>query len=214
MFLNPISSLPGFRAAWIPRIPGVDVNGERAFALRNLASHHDRCIASKFPNASTRHHAGQIHGSSIAVIPEKSSSSLIDHPGVDGLLTATPGQLLAIYVADCAAIFLADPISNAAGLLHSGKKGTELGILTSAVSLMSRHFGTNPSNLVCVVSPCIRPPDYEIDFAAEIRTQAIALGIGSFHDSCENTATDLRRHYSYRIEKGRTGRMLALLCLS
>ena len=44
-----------------------------------------------------------------------------------------------------------------------------------------------------------------------IRNQATVLGIGHFHDSCENTAADLTRHYSYRMEKGQTGRMLALL---
>jgi copper oxidase (laccase) domain-containing protein len=64
-----------------------------------------------------------------------------------------------------------------------------------------------------VVSPCIRPPDYDIDFAAIIRQQANELGIANFHDSCQNTATDLEMHYSYRIEKGQTGRMLALLAL-
>ncbi len=78
---------------------------------------------------------------------------------------------------------------------------------------MSENYGTNPADLVCVVSPCIRPPDYDTDFAATIRAQAAGLGITSFHDSCENTASDPTVHYSYRREKGRTGRMLALLSI-
>jgi copper oxidase (laccase) domain-containing protein len=79
---------------------------------------------------------------------------------------------------------------------------------------MSASFGTDPADLLCVVSPCIRPPDYEIDIPSMIRDQASAAGIGAFYDSCENTASDLSRHYSYRIEKGRTGRMLALLSVA
>ena len=94
---------------------------------------------------------------------------------------------------------------------HSGKKGTELNILGQAITLMGENYGTQPSDLVVVLGPCIRPPHYEIDFAAEIARQAAAAGVGEFHDEGENTACDLTRHYSYRIEKGCTGRMLALI---
>ena len=76
---------------------------------------------------------------------------------------------------------------------------------------MSECYDTNPEDLVCVISPCIRPPDYDIDFASTIRSQAAALGIRNVNDTCENTATDPAVHYSYRQEKGQTGRMLALL---
>ncbi len=128
-------------------------------------------------------------------------------------MTDIPNQLLAIYVADCAAIYLADPIAGVIALLHSGKKGSELNILGEAVAKMSRNYGTNPADLICVLSPCIRPPDYDVDFASTIALQAAELGIQNHHDSGVNTASDLALHYSYRTEKGRTGRMLALLTL-
>lgn len=212
-FIDPVNQQPGFQAAWIPRLAGVDVLGDREFALRNLAPHHDRWIAEKFPEIATRHHAEQVHGNRIAVITENSDPAILQHAGVDGLISNLPGQLLAIYVADCAAIYLADPVTRSIGLLHSGKKGTEGNILREAVLEMQKRYGTRPGDLVCVVSPCIRPPDYDVDFAATIREQAAELGIANFHDSCQNTATDLEAHYSYRIEKGQTGRMLALLAL-
>lgn len=212
-FIEPILELPGFHASWIPRQASVDVLGDREFALRNLAPHHDRWIAERFPEISTRHHAEQIHGNQIAAITETSDQPIFQHPGVDGLITNLPGQLLAIYVADCAAIYLADPVTRSIGLLHSGKKGTDGNILREAVMQMEKRYGTRPSDLVCVVSPCIRPPNYDVDFAATIRQQASELGIVNFHDSCQNTAVNLAVHYSYRIEKGQTGRMLALLAL-
>lgn len=211
MFLHPISGLPGFHPHWIPRLDGVDVLGDRDFALRNLAPRHDEIIAVAYPGAKTRHHAEQVHGNRVAVITSPIDEKSVTHPSVDGLVTNLPGQLLAIYVADCAAIYLADPVTRAIALLHSGRKGTEGNILGNAVSMMESEYRTDPANLVCVVSPCIRPPDYEVDIASMIREQAAALGICNFHDSCENTAADLSRHYSYRIEKGQTGRMLALL---
>ncbi len=208
-----MANLSGIQASWIPRLPNVDVRGDREFALRNLAPHHDRMIAKEFPEIKSRHHAEQIHGNGVAVISAPSAENHVTHLGVDGLATNLPGQVIAIYVADCAAIYLADPATRSIALLHSGKNGTELNILAEGVGQMITNYGTNPADLTCIVSPCIRPPDYEVDFAASIRTQAANLGIRNFHDSGENTASDLAVHYSYRQEKGQTGRMLALLSL-
>ena len=150
----------------------------------------------------------------MAVISTPADGKAVTYLDVDGLVTNLPGQLLAIYVADCAAIYLADPVTRSIALLHSGKKGTEGNILGNAVSTMEAEYGTDPANLVCVLSPCIRPPDYEVDIASMIASQAASLGIVNFHDSCENTAADLSRHYSYRMEKGQTGRMLALFSIN
>ncbi|WP_411825315.1 polyphenol oxidase family protein [Luteolibacter sp. AS25] len=212
-FLNPINSLPDYQAEWIPRLSDVNVLGDREFALGNLKPVHDQIIMEKFPRVRTRHYAEQIHGNSIAVVTGPSESQAVNHQSVDGLMTNLPGELLAIYAADCAAIYLVDPVKKAIALLHSGRKGTEMNILGNAVSQMCEIYGSSPSDLICILSPCIRPPDYEVNFAATIREQANDCGIEQFHDSCENTASDLHRHYSYRLEKGKTGRMLALLSI-
>src|ERR1043166_4691962 len=135
-------------------------------------------------------------------------------PNVDGLITNRPKICLGIYVADCAAVYLADTRQRAIGLVHSGKKGTELGIVPAAIEKMRAQFGSEPRNLIAQISPCIRPPDYEVDFASEIRAQCRASGVEQTFDCCLNTAADLERYYSYRIEQGKTGRLLALLALS
>jgi purine-nucleoside/S-methyl-5'-thioadenosine phosphorylase / adenosine deaminase len=67
--------------------------------------------------------------------------------------------------------------------------------------------------MILQLSPCIRPPHYEVDFASEIVSQCRALDVKGIHDSGVCTACDLNRYYSYRAEKGKTGRMLALLGL-
>ena len=71
-----------------------------------------------------------------------------------------------------------------------------------------------PADLIAQISPCIRPPHYENDFAAEIARQLEAAGIRDIHDCGTCTATDPDSYYSYRREKGFTGRMLAFLALS
>jgi copper oxidase (laccase) domain-containing protein len=78
---------------------------------------------------------------------------------------------------------------------------------------MTERFGSHPANMIVQLSPCIRPPHYQVDFAAEIRQQCRALGVQHIHDSGTCTACDLGRYYSYRAEKGKTGRMLAVIGL-
>ncbi len=131
--------------------------------------------------------------------------------GVDGLVTGVPGVVLAIYVADCGAIWLADRVTGAVGLLHSGRKGTEANIFKEALGKMELSFGTVAADVIAVLGPCIRPPHYEVDFAADIASQAKELGVGTFHDCGLDTAADLERFYSYRAERGETGRMMALI---
>ena len=98
--------------------------------------------------------------------------------------------------------------------MHSGRKGTELGVVTNAIRQMIKRFGSDPANMAVQLSPCIRPPHYEVDFAAEIDRQCRVLDVRHIHDSGTCTACDLSRYYSYRAEKGKTGRMLALLGLN
>jgi len=121
--------------------------------------------------------------------------------------------MLGIHVADCCAVYIVDPKTPAIGLVHSGRKGTELGVVSNAITQMSARFGSRPSDLIVQLSPCICPPHYEIDFAAKIIEQCRAQGMRKIHDSGVCTACHVDRYYTYRAEKGRTGRMLALLGL-
>lgn len=78
---------------------------------------------------------------------------------------------------------------------------------------MRETFGSDPKHIVAQLSPCIRPPDYEVDFAPEIFRQLQNAGLQRIQDCSQNTGSDLDRFYSYRMEKGQTGRMLAFLAL-
>ena len=215
-FLDPLNALPGVRAAWIGRIPDVEVAVDRDEAMRRLRPHHGAALLD-FAGASAANawRAEQVHGHGVAVVPGAAQAMAPDGlpvvPGVDGLLTRAIGLPLVIHVADCGAIWLADRVTGAIGLLHSGKKGTASGILPEALRIMSEQFGTRPADVTAVLGPCIRPPDYEIDFAVQIGRQADRAGVGNFIDCGLNTASDPRRFYSYRKELGRTGRMMALI---
>jgi copper oxidase (laccase) domain-containing protein len=133
---------------------------------------------------------------------------------VDALITNDPDVCLCIYVADCGPVWLVDPVRRAIGCIHSGRKGTELGVVKAAVNSMIESFGCEPSQMIAQLGPCIRPPHYEVDFAAAIVRQCREAGITEVHDCGHCTATQIDRYYSYRLERGMTGRMAAFLALA
>ena len=206
-FLDLLNRIPGLRADFVHRVDGVDVDGDRDEVLDRLRPHHHSRVREVFGKEDWWR-AEQVHGNAVAEVGRGEPAEI---PGVDGLVTAEPGQVLGIYVADCGPIYLADQQTGAIGLLHSGKKGTELRILQEGLKRMSELYGTRPEDVVGVLGPCIRPPHYDIDFAADIVSQAKEAGVGSFHDCGIDTAGDLEKYYTYRMEKGRTGRLLALI---
>ena len=231
-----LSAIGICRHVFIQRIPGIDVSHDKAEVLERLdAAHREIRNETGFGDsdelASTRRSrcwplfiAEQIHGNNIVVIDKVGSALRGGHgvaslpgrefPGCDGIITNQPGVALGIYVADCCAVYIVDPKTPAIGLVHSGRKGTEHGVVTNAIKQMIERFGSDPADLIVQLSPCIRPPHYEVDFAAEIVQQCRALGVKEIHDSRICTACDLDRYYSYRAEKGKTGRMLAVLGLN
>src|SRR3954470_21734493 len=185
---------------------------DKAEALARLDTVHRKIRAEHQLGASPFLSAQQIHGKEIAVVNVDIAADKC-FANCDGIIADQRGICLGIYVADCCAVYLVDPVRSAIGLVHSGKKGTELGIVPTAIKAMAAQFGSVVSDLVFQLSPCIRPPHYEIDFAAEIVRQCREVGVTSIHDGGVCTACDLDRYYSYRAEKGRTGRMLAFLVL-
>jgi len=206
-----LDAIPGIRAGFTRRVAGLDVCVEREDALERLEPYHLQARAdaglADMPFAT----AEQVHGNHVA---EVSADSHFPVPGTDALLTTVPNICLGIYVADCAAIFLAERRARGIALVHSGKKGTELGIAVNAAKALCAAAGATPSDLVAQISPCIRPPHYELDFASEIVRQLTDLGIGEVHDCGICTASNPDSYYSYRLEKGRTGRMLAIMAIS
>jgi purine-nucleoside/S-methyl-5'-thioadenosine phosphorylase / adenosine deaminase len=205
-----LSALPGIGHGFTLRVPGLEMSHDKAEALARLDGVHRQIRVEHQLGEMPFVTAQQVHGKQIGVVDGTVRTDEC-FQNCDGLITAQRGISLGIYVADCCAAYLVDPVRHAIGLVHSGKKGTELGVVPNAIQTMTAQFGARPADLVVQLSPCIRPPHYEIDFAAEIVRQCRELGVSAIHDSGTCTACDLERYYSYRSEKGRTGRMLAFL---
>lgn len=186
----------------------------------------------------------------------------------DGLLTATPGLLLAIQTADCFPVILVDVKHRAVGVFHAGWRGASKRIVEKGVGEMFRHFGTRPRDLLAAIGPGVRGCCYEVgeevraifesqfdyaeglfrqvkesdpvrekypllfltarapghgelpskiflDVAEANRRQLLAAGVprNSIDVSklCTMCNNDLL--FSYRAEKGRTGRQMAVAAI-
>jgi copper oxidase (laccase) domain-containing protein len=207
---SALAALPEVVHGFTLRVPGIDVKAGRTVALQRLDEAH-AAVRARLGLANRRLvFAEQVHGREVAMVDAQTP---VPVAGTDGLITADPAVSLGIYAADCGALFLVDPMRRVIALLHSGRKGTELGITTNAIRQMVAKFGCEPADIVAQLAPCIRPPQYEVDFAAAILEECRAAGITRVHDCDTCTAVNLGRYYSYRAEKGQTGRMLALLAL-
>jgi hypothetical protein len=154
--------------------------------------------------------AEQTHGNGVAAVFETTGERI---PMVDALVTATKDLPLVIRCADCAAVFIVDRHTPAIALVHSGKKGTLANVVGNALAMMAQRYGTNPGNCLASISPSIGPCHYEMDIWSAIDAQLQEAGVRDIHNPRVCTACHLDRYFSYRAEKGHTGRMLAVLSL-
>ena len=186
----------------------------------------------------------------------------------DGLITNTPGLLLAIQTADCLPVLLVDPVGRAVGVFHAGWRGTLARIVEKGAGEMRRWFGADPRDLHAAIGPGIhnccyevgeelrqqfeaqfryaadlfrevkeedpvkrkypllfltaRPPGHEppefgrqifLDLVEANRRQLLDLGVRPKNISVSNLCTSCRNDllFSYRKEKGATGRLMGVV---
>ena len=79
----------------------------------------------------------------------------------DSLITAKKGIALGILTADCAPVFIYDPINNLISALHAGWKGAFKQIISNTIKKF-KIKGSNLNDLIVVIGPCISKNNYEV----------------------------------------------------
>jgi len=80
----------------------------------------------------------------------------------DGLITNTPGLLLAIVTADCLPVIVVDKKNRAVGVFHAGWRGTVKRIVEKGVGEMQRYFGSDPPNMIAAIGPSVQSCCYQV----------------------------------------------------
>jgi len=195
--------------------------------------------------------AQQVHKDKITVVKEEdkgkgafTSSEAIKES--DALITNLPEIPLLMCYADCVPIFILDPIKKVIGLIHSGRKGTELELTLKTLFKMKTIFGTTSRSCLTAIFPSIGPCCYNIkeqnkiddywlnedkyngepiswqnksgrslDLRKANYWQLIKGGVEEknifVNEIC--TADHSELFFSYRRDKGNTGRMAAIFML-
>jgi YfiH family protein len=108
----------------------------------------------------------QTHTTNVRVVTEKDRGNGIVRPrpytDVDGMVTDTPGLVLATFYADCVPLYFVDPVHRAIGLCHSGWRGTVGRIGRVTVEKMQAEYGSRPEDLYAAIGPSICQDCYEV----------------------------------------------------
>ncbi len=107
----------------------------------------------------------QIHSDLIHCVSEIPKAGLTG----DGVITRTPGLLLAILTADCLPVILVDVKLRAVGVFHAGWRGTVKRIVEKGVGEMQRWFGTRPRDIRAAIGPGVHGCCYSV--GPEVRSQ-------------------------------------------
>lgn len=190
---------------------------------------------------SSRFDVWQVHGKTILFSdaprpPEKK------HPPADGIFTDKPEVTLIMRFADCVPLVFHDPTRKVVGIVHAGWQGTLLRIGAEAVSAIARQYGSAASDLRVGMGPSICGECYQVgedvhkqflkawgrdaeqfflnkddrlylDLWGANEWVLREAGVGRVENSGFCTAEKLDEWYSYRKEKGVTGRFAVVIAL-
>jgi YfiH family protein len=90
----------------------------------------------------------------------------------DGLITDTPGLVIAVQTADCVPIILVDRKRRAVGVFHAGWRGTVKRIAEKGVGEMRKHFRSDPKDLLGAIGPGVQTCCYDV--GEEVRSKFLA----------------------------------------
>ena len=176
----------------------------------------------------------QVHGSEILTVTQPGG-----YEGYDALVTRRPGITLAVTVADCTPVLIYDPGQRAIAAIHAGWRGTVGEIARKAVLKMQEEFGTNPADCLAYIGTCIDADSFEVgdevaahfadphkyfnekagkfyvDLKKANRDQLTGAGLADSNIllSAYSTVLNNDDYFSHRLEKGKTGRMLACILM-
>jgi hypothetical protein len=98
----------------------------------------------------------QVHGSAVAIALRDLNGSW-PTPEADAVLSDDPSSAIAVRVADCAPILIADLRRGAVGAVHAGWRGTVRSAAREAVHAINGTFGSFPGDLIAAIGPCLGP---------------------------------------------------------
>lgn len=157
--------LPWLTHGWSTRLGGISTGPCASLNLGGSidspqAVQHNRRLWAKAAGTEgwQQVYMNQIHGNRVAVAGAAGTL-----PATDGVFTNTPGLALHVLVADCLPILFLSRRRRVIGAVHAGWRGTVLGIVAQAVSLLVKEFAVSPDEIEACIGPGIGSCCYLVD---------------------------------------------------
>jgi YfiH family protein len=106
--------------------------------------------------------ARQVHGANLLRVRADDDPSQVAKAEADGLLSDAPGIAVAVFVADCVPVLMADAGTGAFAAVHAGWRGTLAGVVPAMVRRMRADLGTRPEDLRVALGPAIGVCCFEV----------------------------------------------------
>ena len=151
--------------------------------------------------------SSQVHKDNVRIVTTADMGKGLDKTvdfEADGLITDIPGMGLVVFGADCPTILLCDPVRRVAAAFHAGWRGTALGIADRVVSIMTHHYGSDPSDILAAIGPSIGTCCFETDEdVPNAMTAAMGVAALAFISNDENGKfhVDLKGLNRLRLER-------------
>lgn len=175
----------------------------------------------------------QLHTNTVTVVDAEQDSPV---EATDALVTTVRGLALAVLVADCTPVLLADHAAGVVAAVHAGRIGARNGIVARTVEQMCA-LGARPAAMQALLGPAAAGRSYEVpeamaadveehlpgsrtltaqgtpgvDIRAGVLRQLLSLGVVNIESDPRDTVTDTS-FFSYRRE-GKTGRQAGVIWL-
>lgn len=113
----------------------------------------------------------QVHGTDVVTVTAAGGET----PTADALVTDRPRLALAVVVADCVPVLLADPAAGVVAAAHAGRRGAEAGILERTLEAMA-ELGAETPRVEVLLGPAICGLCYEVPAAMRDEVEAVLPG--------------------------------------
>lgn len=174
----------------------------------------------------------QVHGTELFLTDKPGREQ-----GHDAVITPQAGVMALVTIADCTPILVYDAENKVVAAIHAGWRGTVAGIVTKTLNKMQEVYGTQPEHCYGWVGTCIDECSFEVgtdvsdhfaesfkswdedrqkffvDLKAANADQLRSFGIPDLQMELSPYSTVIHNedYFSHRLEKGTTGRMVAVI---